>query len=191
MFMAAEPAIQADPLERMIHVIRGQRVMLDADLAALYGTSTRRLKEQFRRNRSRFPSDFAFVLTREEVTNLRSQFATSSSHGGSRYLPIAFTEHGVVMLASVLNSSVAVEASIRVVRTFVRLRELLASHTELAQRLDEVERRITGHDEELEAVFAALRKLIEPPAGEHREMGFHTLREKAPGYRTRATKKRV
>jgi transketolase len=192
MFMAAEPAIQPARLEGMIHNIRGQRVMLDSDLATLYGVSTRRLKEQYRRNAGRFPSDFAFVLTRQEVAILRSQNATSSSHGGGRYLPVAFTEHRVIMLASVLNSEVAVEASVRVVRTFVRLREMVAATSELTQRLDELERRIEGHDHDLQKVFAAIRQLIEPPAGEQRrEMGFHNLREQAAAYRTRPAKKRI
>jgi len=191
MFMASEPAIQPTGLEGMIHVIRGQRVMLDSDLAGLYGVSTRRLKEQHRRNLRRFPKDFAFVLTRQEIAILRSQIATSSSHGGGRYLPVAFTEHGVIMLASVLNSEVAVEASVRVVRAFVRLREMVAAHVGLTHRLDEIERRVAGHDEDLQKVFAAIRQLIEPPPGEQREMVFHTLREKAPANRVRRNPKRV
>lgn len=191
MFMASEPAIQPAGLEGMIHLIRGQRVMLDSDLAGLYGVRTKRLKEQYRRNLQRFPKDFAFVLTRQEVAILRSQIATSSSHGGVRYLPAVFTEHGVIMLASVLNSEVAVEASVRVVRAFVRLREMVAAHVELTHRLDEMERRVAGHDEDLQKVFAAIRQLIEAPPGKPREMGFHTLREKSPSYRVRRVPKRI
>src|SRR5262249_35517924 len=109
MFMANEPAmIGSEGIETKIHLIRGQRVMLDSDLASIYGISTKRLKEQFRRNRKRFPRDFAFELSREEFVNLRSQFATSSSHGGVRYLPIVFSEHGAIMLATVLNTERAV-----------------------------------------------------------------------------------
>src|SRR5436190_17003436 len=114
-------------VEGAIHLVRGQRVMLDSDLAAIYGVTTKRLNEQLRRNRARFPSDFAFQLTREEFTNLKSQIATSSSHGGKRKLPWAFTEHGAIMLASVLNSPVAIDASVRVVRAFVRLREIISA----------------------------------------------------------------
>jgi ORF6N domain len=191
MFMASEPAIQPAGLEGMIHVIRGQRVMLDSDLAGLYGVAVKRLNEQVKRNASRFPVDFAFQLTSQEVANLKSQIATSSLHGGRRKLPWAFTEHGVIMLASVLNSEVAVEASVRVVRAFVRLREMVTAHVELAHRLDEMERRVAGHDEDLQKVFAAIRQLIETPPGERREMGFHTLREKSPRYRVRRAPKRI
>src|SRR5213595_2579179 len=125
-------------LESAIHFIRGQRVMLDSDLAAIYGTSTMRLNEQFKRNSKRFPDDFAFVLTREEFTNLISQNAISRSHGGRRSLPVAFTEHGAIMLASVLNSDVAVQASVRVVRVFVKLREMVSGNAALAVKLAEL-----------------------------------------------------
>lgn len=112
-------------IESAIHVIRGQRVMLDSDLARFYGVTTKVLNQALQRNADRFPIDFAFQLTREEFTNLRSQIVTSSlKHGGRRYQPWAFTEHGVIMLASVLSSPIAVQASVRIVRTFVRLREL-------------------------------------------------------------------
>src|SRR5436190_24383169 len=151
-------------LENAIHLIRGQRVMLDSDLAAIYGTSTMRLNEQFKRNRKRFPDDFAFVLTREEYTNLISQNAISRSHGGRRTLPVAFTEHGAIMLASVLNSDVAVQASVRVVRAFVRLREMVAANAELAAKREELERRLDSHDEAIVDLFAALKRLVEPPA---------------------------
>ena len=109
-------------LESKIYFIRNQRVMIDSDLAHIYGVSTMHLNQQFKRNRDRFPEDFAFELTPEEFANLRSRFATSSSHGGARYLPVAFTEHGTLMLATVLNSPIAVDASVRVVRAFVRMR---------------------------------------------------------------------
>src|SRR6266436_8337773 len=138
-----------------IYLLRGQRVMLDSDLAAIYGTSTMRLNEQFKRNRKRFPDDFAFVLTREEFTNLISQNAISRSHGGRRSLPVAFTEHGAIMLASVLNSDVAVQASVRVVRAFVRLREMVAANAQLAAKLEELERRLDSHDEATPKAFAS------------------------------------
>ena len=155
-------AVPADEIAQAIHVIRGQRVMLDADLAALYGVTTRRLNEQVRRNQARFPADFMFRLTRDEVAILKSQFATSSSAwGGRRKLPSAFTEHGAVMLASVLNSPVAVEASVLVVRAFVQLRGMLAAHDELARKLDELERK---YDSEFRSVFDAIRRLMDPPS---------------------------
>jgi hypothetical protein len=171
-------------IEEMIFLIRGQRVMLDLDLAKVYGVATKRLKEQFRRNVERFPNDFAFQLTNQELANLRSQFATSSLHGGHRYLPVAFTEHGALMLASVLNSPVAVEASVRVVRAFVLMREQLAAHKELAQKLSELESRVSGHDESIQNLFEAIRQLVEPPPPENRkQIGF--MRETAPPYRIR------
>jgi len=172
-------------VETAIYLIRGQRVMLDSDLAAIYGTSTMRLNEQFKRNRKRFPDDFAFVLTREEFTNLISQNAISRSHGGRRSLPVAFTEHGAIMLASVLNSDVAVQASVRVVRAFVKLREMVAANAQLAAKLEELERRLDSHDEAIVDLFAALKRLVEPPAPpKRREIGFH-VRERSGRYRTK------
>jgi hypothetical protein len=186
---AAAKKIQS--LEGAIHLIRGQRVMLDSDLAAFYGVTVRRLNEQLRRNAGRFPDDFAFQLARKEVANLKSQFATSSSHGGKRKLPWAFTEHGAIMLASVLNSETAVAASVRVVRAFVRLREMLLANRELAAKFSELELRLDGHDEAIANLFQAIRQLIEPPPPEtKREIGFH-VRETAPRYRTRKMKEKV
>ena len=126
--------VPIEGVERAILVVRGQKVILDADLAGLYGVSTKRLKEQVRRNKERFPADFMFLLDPQEVRNLRSQFATSSAAwGGTRYTPMAFTEHGAIMAASVLNTPRAVEASVYVVRAFVKIREMLSTHKELAQ----------------------------------------------------------
>jgi hypothetical protein len=176
----------ATRIEEMIFLIRGQRVMLDFDLARAYGVTTKRLKEQFRRNIVRFPNDFAFRLTKQELANLRSQIATSSLHGGHRYLPVAFTEHGALMLATVLNSQIAVEASVRVVRAFVLMREHLLANKELAQKLSELESRVNGHDEAIANLFEAIRQLVEPPLPEDRpEIGF--MRETAPPYRFRRT----
>jgi ORF6N domain len=172
-------------VEGAIHLIRGQRVMLDSDLAAIYGVTTKRLNEQLRRNRLRFPSDFAFQLTAEEFTNLKSQIATSSFHGGRRYRPWVFTEHGALMLASVLNSEIAVQASVRVVRAFVRLREMVAANAQLAVKLEELERRFDSHDAAIANLFATLKQLLEPPeAPKRREIGFH-VREEAARYRVR------
>jgi ORF6N domain len=185
-------------LESAIHLIRGQRVMLDADLAMIYGVTTKRLNEQLKRNRLRFPRDFAFQLTVQEFTNLksqiatsslRSQFVTSSSHGGKRKLPWVFTEHGALMLASVLNSAIAVQASVRVVRAFVRMREMVAANAQLAAKLQELERRLDSHDEGIANLFAALKQLLEPSEPtKRREIGFH-VREKAARYRVRRRSK--
>lgn len=180
------PNRKIDNVERAIYLIRGQRIMLDSDLAAIYGTSTMRLNEQFRRNRKRFPDDFAFVLTREEFVRLISQIAISKKgRGGRRKLPIAFTEHGTIMLASVLNSDVAVQASVRVVRAFVRLREMVSANAQLATKLAELERRLDSHDEAIVDLFSTLRRLLEPAEPTtKREIGFH-VRERAARYRTR------
>jgi hypothetical protein len=172
-------------VESAIYLIRGQRVMLDSDLAAIYGTSTMRLNEQFRRNRQRFPKDFAFRLTSAEFKRLISQIAISNKgRGGRRKLPWVFTEHGALMLASVLSSKVAIQASVRVVRAFVRLREMVAASAELAARLKDLERRFDSHDEAIVELFAVLKRLLEPEAKPAREIGFH-VRERAPRYRTK------
>lgn len=172
-------------LESAIHLIRGQRVMLDSDLAAIYGVTTKRLNEQLKRNRPRFPDDFAFQLTFQEFTNLRSQSATSKGRGGRRYLPWVFTEHGALMLANVLNSDVAIQASVRVVRAFVRLREMVAANAQLAAKLQELERRLDSHDEGIANLFAALKQLVEPSEPtKRREIGFH-VRENPARYRMR------
>ena len=173
-------------IEDLIFLVRGQRVMLDSDMAKVYGVSTTRLNEQFRRNRNRFPESFAFQLTAEEFANLISQNAISSSHGGRRTLPWVFTEHGALQLANVLRSETATKASIRVVQVFISMREQLAAHKELAGKLAELENRITGHDEALQNLFEAIRQLIEPPLPEDRpKIGFH-LRETSPPYRVKA-----
>ena len=164
-------------ITRTILVLRGQRVLLDAELAALYGVTTKRLNEQVRRNLDRFPADFMFQLTAAEATALRSQFATSNTkRGGRRYLPYAFTEHGAIQAANVLNSPRAVEMGIYVVRAFVQLRELLSSNKDLARRLDQLEARIekklATHDEAIAAMLSAIRQLMNPPPPKRRPIGF-------------------
>ena len=161
-------------IARTILILRGHRVLLDEDLAALYGVTTKRLNEQVRRNASRFPADFMFQLTAEEQDSLRSQFATLKSGRGQhrKYLPYAFTEHGAIMAASILNSPRAVEVSVYVVRAFVRLRELLASNRELARRFAQLEARLDKHDEAIAAILSAIRELMNPPASKHRGIGF-------------------
>ena len=162
--------VPIEAIASLIHVVRERRVMLDADLARLFGVATKRLNEQVKRNRARFPDDFAFQLTPEEVANLRSQFATSSGKwGGRRSFPLAFTEHGAVMLASVLNSPVAVAISIQIVRAFVQLRVALGTHAELASKLDAMEAR---YDQQFRAVFDAIRALISEDAKPRKRIGF-------------------
>ena len=178
------PTRKVDNVEGAIYLIRGQRVMLDSDLAAIYGVTTKRLNEQLRRNRKRFPQDFAFQLTTEEFRNLRPQFATSKGRGGRRYFPWVFTEHGAIMLASVLNSDIAVQASVRVVRAFIRLREMVAANAQLAAKLEELERRLDSRDEAIVDLFAALKRLLEPEPKPKREIGFH-VRERSARYRTK------
>ncbi len=176
-------------VEEGIHLIRGQRVMLDSDLAEIYGVTTKRLNEQLRRNQKRFPRDFAFQLTKTEATTLMSQFATSNLRGGRRYLPWVFTEHGAIMLASVLNSEIAIAASVRVVRAFVRLREMISANAELAHKLSELEHRMDGHDQAIAQLFAAIRQLLQPPVKPKPEIGFH-VRERAAAYRVKRTTSR-
>jgi ORF6N domain len=180
--MSSSRKIDKYSVESAIYFIRGHRVMLDSDLAGIYGVTTKRLNEQVRRNHSRFPEDFAFQLTPEEFTNLRSQIATSSLHGGRRYRPWVFTEHRALMLGNVLNSDIAVHASIRVVRAFVRLREMVAANAQLAAKLQELERRLDSHDEAIVDLFATLKRLLEPEPKSRREIGFH-VRERAARYR--------
>lgn len=179
------PAMPAARIAESIVLIRGQKVLLDSDLAAIYNVETRRLNEQVRRNRGRFPEDFIFELTQEEFSYLKSQFATSS-WGGRRKLPIAFTEHGAIMAATVLSSARAVEVSVYVVRAFVELREMLAGNRELARRLDElesrIERKLETHDQAISGILNAMRELMKP--AEHankRPIGFVVPDEKRSG----------
>jgi hypothetical protein len=159
-----EPAVAVIPVERVerrILLIRGEKVLLDADLADLYGATTKRLNEQVRRNQDRFPADFMFRLTSEEFERLRSQIATSNvGRGGRRYQPFAFTEHGAIMAANVLNSPQAIAASVMVVRAFVRLRQMLASHADLARKLEDLEKR---YDVQFKQIFNAIRALMASP----------------------------
>jgi hypothetical protein len=161
-------------IEHSIHVIRGQRVMLDRDLAALYGVPTKRLNEQVSRNRDRFPEDFAYQLTLQEVTNLKSQIATSNSrHGGRRTRPWVFTEQGVAMLSSVLRSPTAVLVNIEIMRTFVRLRRLMATPGELVEQLTKLVETVQLHDDQIQVITQVLQQMIEKPATPKRSIGFH------------------
>ena len=184
-------------LEPLILRIRGHRIVLDADLARLYGASTKRFNEAFKRNRNRFPADFAFQLTAVEFESLRSQFATSnaqvpqvldslwrnwsqfatssSRHRGRSYLPWAFTEHGVLMVANVLRTDRAVQMSVFLVRAFVRLREQVAANTAILKRLAEIDKTLLQHDEALRDLYRKLLPLLQPPADPpRRRIGFHT-----------------
>jgi hypothetical protein len=166
--------IPAEMIERRIYMIRSQKVMLDRDLAELYGVSTGRLNEQVKRNRKRFPDDFMFRLSKVELENWTSQFAISNSSlkMGLRRPPYAFTEHGVAMLSSVLNSDRAIEVNIAIVRAFVRLREVIASHKDLARRMADLERQQKTQGEDIAAVFQAIQRLLEPPKKPTRRIGF-------------------
>jgi hypothetical protein len=154
--------IQPETIQQKIFIIRGQKVMLDEDLAELYQVPTKVLVQAVKRNRKRFPLDFMFQLNKKEYDNLRSQIVTSS-YGGRRYLPYAFTEPGVAMLSSVLNSERAIQMNITIIRTFIKLREFAITHKELVVRLNEQERKVGGHDKEIKIIFEVIRKLMEPP----------------------------
>jgi len=177
---AATAPVPIEPISQSISILRGHRVLLDADLAALYEVPTKRLNEQVKRNLDRFPTDFMFRLSREEVDALnRSQIATGSQkHRDPRFPPYAFTEHGAIMAATVINSPRAVEMSIYVVRAFVHLRELLASNKELAQHLKKLERKVSTHDEAIVGILKTIRQLMQPPEPSKRSIGFVELQEK-------------
>jgi hypothetical protein len=170
--------VPVQDITRAILVLRGHKVLLDAELAALYGVTTKRLNEQVKRNAERFPEDFMFRLTRAETETLnRSQFATGSQkHRDPRFPPYAFTEHGAIMAATILNSPRAIEMSVYVVRAFVQLRELLGSNRELARRFAQLEARLdkklTEHDAAIAAILSAIRELMNPPDPKRRPIGF-------------------
>jgi hypothetical protein len=183
--------LPATPVQDRIFTVRGEKVILDSDLAEIYGVETKRLNEQVRRNAERFPSDFSFVLTQQEVTNLRSQIATSSFHGGRRKIPRVFTEHGAIMAATVLNSAEAIQMSVFVVRAFTKMRAALSDTRELARKLatleSEVKSRLDSHDSAIVDVMQRILDLIDPPdtteapAPPKREIGFG-VRERRAAY---------
>ena len=166
-------SVSVQLIERRIYLIRGQKVMVDFDLAELYGVPTKRLNERVTRNKKRFPEDFMFRLTKEESESLRSQFATSNiGRGGRRYLQRAFTEQGVAMLSSVLNSEQAIEVNIAIMRAFVRLRQMLETNEELNRKFAAVVRKLSTHDKYFRVVFDELKKLTEEPRSSGRQIGF-------------------
>ncbi len=190
------------PIERIaesIRWIRGHKVLLDSDLALLYGVATKVLNQAVKRNRERFPDDFMFQLNADETGFLRLQFVTlekerrtnwsqivtsSEKHRGKRYRPYAFTEQGIAMLSSVLKSDRAIKVNIAIMRAFVKLRQLLNVNRELAKKFSELEQRVGKHDEDITAILEAIRQLMAPPEKPRREIGFH-VREKVPRYRVR------
>jgi hypothetical protein len=187
--MNSQHATQLVPTERienLIHLARGEKVLLDADLARLYGVTTGALNRAVKRNNSRFPADFMFELTADEAQILKCQIGISSSgHGGRRRsLPYAFTEQGVAMLSSVLRSERAVQVNVAIMRAFVSLRRMLASNEALSRKLAELERRLENHDKGIKSLFDAIRELMTPPEAPRREIGFH-VKEDSVRYRVK------
>ena len=177
--------IPVERIEEMILQIRGQKVMLDRDLAALYGVETKALKRAVKRNLKRFPDDFMFVMTQAELADWRCQYGTSNSERmGLRYPPMVFTEQGVAMLSTVLNSERAIAVNIAIMRTFARLRHILASHADLARKLEDLEKK---YDKQFRVVFDALRQLMEQPDPPQKQIGFG-VRERQAAYRIRRKK---
>ncbi len=196
----ASKTLTHEQIAGRIFIIRGHRVMLDSDLAHLYGVTTKQLNQQVKRNPKRFPEDFMFQLTKEELDNLRLQFATSSLGSlrsqnatfemerlrsqnvtldregrgrHSKYLPYVFTEQGVAMLSGVLKSDRAIDVNVAIMRAFVKLRQILSAHKELSAKLDQLERKTERHDEEIRAIFTAIRQLMRPSEPSRRKIGFH------------------
>lgn len=181
--------ISGEELEQVILLIRGQRVMLDRDLARLYAVETKALNRAVQRNLDRFPADFMLQLSADEYDSLRFQFGTLKRGQHSKYLPFVFTQEGVAMLSGVLRSPRAVQVNIAIMRAFVRLRETLSLHKELAHKLADLERKIEDHDENIRSLFDAIRQLMTPPETPRREIGFH-VKEDGVAYRVK-TKKSV
>ncbi|MFY9748510.1 MAG: ORF6N domain-containing protein [Acidobacteriaceae bacterium] len=179
--MPRKTALAQKPIETQIFLVRGQKVLLDSDLAALYRVEVRALNQAIKRNDDRFPPDFVFQLTPKENDTLRSHFVISNPGvGGRRYLPYAFTEHGAIMAASVLNSPRAVEMSIFVVRAFVRLRETLTTHKALASKLIQLEQKFETHDKTIVGIIKAIRALMTPPQKPARQIGFRVQAASQP-----------
>jgi len=166
--------IPDEVLINKIYLMRGQKVMLDKDLAELYAVETKRLKEAVRRNIDRFPSDFMFELSPKEWESLRTQFATLKIGRGqhSKYMPFAFTEQGVAMLSSVLNSETAIAVNIQIIRVFTKMRELLSTHKDILLQLEKIENKLTRHDDDIALIFEYLKQLLNPPQSPRRKIGF-------------------
>ena len=179
--------VPVDSIVSKIALLRGEKVLIDQDLANLYGVETKHLKRAVRRHINRFPEDFMFQLTKEEFRNLRSHFGTSS-WGGTRYMPIAFTEQGVAMLSSVLNSDQAIEVNIAIMRAFVQLRKIMGSHKELRRKLADLEKHLENHDEQIQAIFEAIRQLMIPPDEKDKKRIGFTVKERQAKYGKQAKK---
>lgn len=162
-------ALTTETVASRIYIVRNQRVMLDSDLAELYDVPTRVFNQAVKRNKGRFPADFMLQLTDSEYDSLRSQIVISNQRGGRRYLPYAFTEHGAIMAATILNSQRAIEMSVFVVRAFIQLRDLLSSHKQLSARLDDLERKLASHDRDITMIINAIRNLMIPPSQKKRQ----------------------
>ena len=185
--------VPVEVIQNKIYLIRGHKVMFDEDLAKLYGVLTKRLNEQVKRNEKRFPGDFMFQLTNQEFDNLKSQFATSS-WGGRRKLPLVFTEQGVSMLSSVLNSDRAIEVNIQIMRTFIKLREMMLSHKDLAHKIEALERKFMEHDRKFIVVFNAIKQLLkekEEPPKKKGPMGFVVYKQGQPKTKEKQDEKKT
>jgi phage regulator Rha-like protein len=165
-------AIMEEKIVDKIHWVRGLKVMLDKDIAELYGIETKRLKEQVNRNLNRFPFHFMIELTKEEYDSLRSQNAALKQGAHTKYLPYAFTEHGILMLANVLKSGRAIEMSIKIIDVFVKLREMLLTHTDILLKLELLEKQVVQSSEEIQTIFEVLKQLFNPPQEPRRRIGF-------------------
>lgn len=179
----SEESLPEVPVEALIRIVRGRRVMLGADLARLYGVAPKVLHQAVKRNAGRFPPDFMFQLDAQDLARSRSQTVTLNRGANLKYRPYAFTEQGVAMLSSVLRSERAIRVNVAIMRAFVKLREALAAHREMAVKLADLERKIESHDSEIQALFDAIRELMQPPDPPRREIGFH-VREPSVRYRT-------
>ncbi len=175
--MTVDGLIPEEIIISKIYLIRGQKVMLDKDLAELYGVETKVFNQTIKRNSDRFPADFMFELTEEEFKNLRSQIVTSS-WGGNRYTPKVFTEQGVSMLSSVLNSKIAIDVNIRIIRIFTKLRESILTHKDILLKLEQIERKLISHDEELELIFKYLKELLNPAQKPIEPIGYKSNNSK-------------
>ena len=176
--ITATDLIPQETIENKIFLLRGKKVMLDRDLARLYGVTTGNLNKAVKRNIERFPKDFMFQLTKDEEKTLRFQFGSLKRGQHPKYLPYVFTEQGVAMLSSVLRSKKAIQVNIAIMRVFVRLKEIISTHKELAHKLSELERKIERHDEEIRSIFEAIRQLMAPPPEKKRRIiGFQTQKD--------------
>lgn len=176
--MAKAIVLAEEAIISKIYLIRGQKVMIDRDLAELYGVETKRLKEAVRRNRRRFPMDFMFEMNKEEFEDWRTQNATSKEDKqGLRYAPFCFTEQGVTMLSCVLNSERAIEVNIRIMRIYAKMREMLSTHADILLKLEQLERKVDGHDENIQVIFSYLKQLLDPAQEPRPRIGFRRNNE--------------